>query len=180
MWQYDLVMVFFKPKHSQWSWHRWSHMLSTNQRQQRQMGGARKPQGKGLMSQFHSNNGARALGIVAIVRSHTVHQLTRKLHHVPSQRYWSWVTGPHGILTDEKVSLASFCCEWGPSDPGVWQMHHSNRNRKVMLAFPPITSRYFVVFCCFNQSDISINSSFLFWNAVYVWLPLVKWRWSTL
>lgn len=36
------------------------------------------PKGKALMSQFHCNNGARALGIVAIVRSHSAHQLTRK------------------------------------------------------------------------------------------------------
>ncbi len=122
-------------------------MLSTNQRQQRQMEGGRKPQGKGLMSQFHCHNGARALGIVAIVHSHSVHQLTKK--RKKKRNYITSclkaidlevATGPHGILTDEEVSLAIFCNDRGPSDPDVWQMHHSNRNRKVMLAFSPITA----------------------------------------
>lgn len=45
------------------------------------------PGERGLMSQFHRNNGARALGIVAIVHSHSVHQLTRKLHHILSKNY---------------------------------------------------------------------------------------------
>lgn len=161
MCEYILLTAFFESWHFQWSWHCfrhcWSHMVSTNLRQQRQMGDGRKPQGKGLMSQFHCDNGARALGIVAIVHSHSVHQLTRKLHHVLSQSYWSWVTGPHGILTDEEVSLAIFFCERGPSDPGTWQLHHSNRNRRVMLAFPPITSWHIEVFCCFIQSDMSVS-----------------------
>lgn len=100
--------------------HRWNHVLSTKQRQQKQMGGGRKPQGKSLMSQFHCDNGARALGIVAIVHSHSVHQLTRKLQHILARSYWSWLTRPRSILTDKEVSLASFCCERGPQWP--WQL----------------------------------------------------------
>ena len=46
------------------------------------------PRGKELKSQFHCNNGARALSIVAIVCLHSVYQLTRELHHILSQSYW--------------------------------------------------------------------------------------------
>lgn len=70
-------------------------MLSTNQRQQRQMGGGRKPplhlphggrEGRGgLMSQFHYDNGARAVGMVSIVRSHCASADREKLHHILSQ-----------------------------------------------------------------------------------------------
>lgn len=127
------------------------------------MGGGRKPQGKGLMSQFHCDNGARAVPFVPIVHSHSVHQLTRKVQHILSQSYWSWLTGPHSILTDKEVSLAIFCCEWGPSDPGSCQLHHSNRSRKVMLAFPPITSWWhFIVFCYVDQSNISLSIQVFF------------------
>lgn len=120
------------------------------------MGGGRKPQGKGLMSQFHCNNGARALTIVGIVHSHSVHQLTGELYHILSQSYWSWVTGPHGILTDEEIFLAILCCEWDPSDPGIWRLHHSNRTRNLIPAFQPITSWRFIVFSCFDQWNIPV------------------------
>lgn len=152
--------------------HRWSHVLSTKQRQQKQMGGGRKPQGKSLMSQFHCDNGARALGIVAIVHSHSVHQLTRKLQHILSRSYWSWLTGPHSILTDKEVSLASFCCERGPSDPGSCQLQHSNRSRKVMLAFPPITSWHIVVFCYVDQSNMWVSVLFFHFSFSMTWNPL--------
>lgn len=89
--------------------------------------------------------------------THSVHQLTRELHHILSRGYWSCGAGPHGSLMDDKVSLAIFSCERGPCDPGVCQMHHSNRNREVVLTCPPITSWYFVVFCCFNQLNISVS-----------------------
>lgn len=53
--------------------------------------------------------------------------------------------------------LGKLLHERGPTDPGVWQMHHSNRKREVRLVFPPIPSGYFVVFCCFSQSNIAVS-----------------------
>lgn len=83
-------------------------MLSAKQRLQKQMGGGRKPQGKGLMSQFHCDNAARVAAIVAIVRLHSVQQLTRKPSAIDLDL--------QGLLTDKEVSLAMLCCE-GPQPP---------------------------------------------------------------
>lgn len=89
-------------------------MLSTNQGQQRQMGGGRKPQGKGLTSQFHWRQWRTCAWYC---RHCSLTQLTRKRHHILPQRYWSWAAGPRAILTDEEVSLAISSFERGPP---VW------------------------------------------------------------
>lgn len=41
--------------------------------------------GGGLMSQFHCDNGARAVGMVSIVRSHCASADRERLHHILSQ-----------------------------------------------------------------------------------------------
>lgn len=79
------------------------------------MGGGSKPQGTGLMSQFHCHNG----GTCAHCGYSLTHQLTVNCTALSLSAIDLCLQGPHGILTDEQVSSASVSCEKGHCDPGV-------------------------------------------------------------
>lgn len=119
----------------------------------------RKPLGEGLMSQFHCNNGARALCIVAFVHSHGVYQLTRKLHHVLSLCYWSCITGPPSISTDEEISLTIICCEWAPATSASACCIIQNGAGKWCSRF---YQSQLVPLKCLSQSDVAASFHFLF------------------
>ena len=98
------------------------------------------PRGKGRVSQFHCDNGARALGLVSIVRSHSRHQLTR-----------NYITSCLRAIDPESQGLTVFkrmkrfldnllLCEGPHVTPASAGCIIQTGTGKSCLCFPPITS----------------------------------------
>lgn len=97
---------------------------------------------------------------------HTVYISWQENYITSCVRAFDWVTGPHGI---NGSFFGTLLHDRGLTDSVVCQMHNLNRKREVRPAFPPMTSAYFVVFCCLNQWNVaetirSVFFSFSEWN----------------
>lgn len=141
LWIYCCVTVF-KPKHRQQSWHtsrcRWRHAVHQSKTTKTDGGCKETPGERGLYLSFTATmEHVRAVLLPLFTLTECIGLLENYI--TSCLEAIDWITGPHSIPTD--VSLAASCISGGegaPTDPGIWQMHHSNRKSEAGVSTNPI------------------------------------------